>query len=196
MSDLFVIFMKIHLFTGKFFTSIFLVVLYSCRDSNEASNDLVKEGIYQTSGEASATLNEFSSKEPVRTYLAIQKRLSEGNIKFAAHLTTNPSQFIKVHEEFRSRVGKDQFCEIYKSSEYKYTFNAAYHDGDQSLLIVDTGKTRGAVFFYQRGSEFLQIEAGSSITVSQALRDKFYLAKNLPGSILYDRDLEKLMKAN
>ena len=154
------------------------VALCSCERTEKAVSSIIVEGEYQK------PIEDFNSQEPVRTYLEIRNLLSEAEIERASNLTTDPSKFLDKMTQYRDLIGENKFYESHKKIRGALLLHSAYHDGNQSLLVLDTGKVKAAVFFLRDGKSFLEIALGGEVEVSPLLNRKFYIAKGEPDAIL------------
>jgi hypothetical protein len=93
------------------------------------------------------------------TATAVVRLLSEGKIEEAAALSSHPERRREVLEDYRGRVGEDEFRRIYGQYLAGRIVDEVIVDGHR-LIIWDIGHIAGQ-FFVEKGGRFLLDEEPS-----------------------------------
>ena len=140
--------------------------------SGESSSSAVLDGLYEQ------PIGELEQSEPVATYLAIRDHLADGNLEEASQLTDNPAKFFEKRKELFDRMGEETFKTGNGRTREVISVHSVHHDGDQSLIVIDTGKYKAATFFIRKDSKFFEVVDTSGF--SKKLTRAFYVAKGEP----------------
>ena len=165
----------------------FLFICSSCDQTDSTSEAklseekdlLIPEGLHEK------PIGEFADQEPIRSFLEMRNLSAQGKWNEAGALTTWPENYIENTKKYRKRVGDEAYAEQQKDLKEKLILHSAYHEADQSLLVIK-GRALGALFFQQENGTFKMIEIGGPVKVSPTLNRKFYIAKGEPDAVLVE----------
>lgn len=161
------------------YIGIGLSILFLCACGDEPKEAQAEEEAptLMAEGVVDKRVTEFADREPVKTYVMLRRKLAENDLKGAAKHSTDFELFMEKQEFTRQRVGEQRFRNNYSKSLDSVVLHAVYYEGNQAVLVLDTGQRMGAAFMIEEEGSWREIQLGGEKAVSQVLHKKFYDAR-------------------